>query len=283
MTTTAVDLELLRRGGIVLGIDGARAAITLARPEVLNAQTPHTWEALRTIGESLPDEVRVVVVRGEGRAFSAGLDKRFFSAEKSAQKSAQEADAREVDGGPGFTGIAGIAALQDDEADTMIAGFQAAFSWLRHPARVSVAAVHGDAIGGGFQLALACDLRVVADDVQFCMAETSLGIVPDLGGTHPLVQAVGYARAVEICLTGRRVGAEEAVAWGLAQRAVPLAELDDAVDELVSALLVAPPKATVETLGLLARVADGADPADQLAAERAAQLRRLRSLAAGEG
>ncbi len=217
MTTSAVDPELLLRGGLAFEVDGPRATVTLARPEVLNAQTPLTWEALRTIGESLPDEVRVVVVRGEGRAFSAGLDKRFFAAQ-------------EVDGLPG---IAGIAALSDDDADATIAGFQSGFSWLRHPARVTVAAVQGHAIGGGFQLALACDLRVVADDVQFCMAETSLGIVPDLGGTYPLVHAVGYARAVEICLTGRRVGAQEAVASGLALRSVPVGELDAAVDALV--------------------------------------------------
>jgi enoyl-CoA hydratase/carnithine racemase len=267
VTTSAVDPELLLRGGLAFEVDGPRATVTLARPEVLNAQTPLTWEALRTIGESLPDEVRVVVVRGEGRAFSAGLDKRFFAA-------------HEVDGLPG---IAGIAALSDDDADFTIAGFQSGFSWLRHPARVTVAAVQGHAIGGGFQLALACDLRVVADDVQFCMAETSLGIVPDLGGTYPLVQAVGYARAVEICLTGRRVGAQEAVASGLALRSVPVGELDAAVDELVTSLVSAPAKAAAETLGLLSGVADGADPADALAAERAAQLRRLRSLAAGEG
>jgi enoyl-CoA hydratase/carnithine racemase len=267
VTTAAADPDLLRRGGLTLGVDGPRATISLARPEVLNAQTPVTWEALRAIGESLPDEVRVVVVRGEGRAFSAGLDKRFFAA-------------AEVDGMPGLTAIA---AMPDDDADATIAAFQSGFSWLRHPARVTVAAVQGHAIGGGFQLALACDLRIVADDVQFCMAEPTLGIVPDLGGTYPLVHAVGYACAVEICLTGRRVGAEEAVATGLALRSVPAPELDAAVDELATALLAAPPKALAETLGLLAGVADGAEPADALAAERTAQLRRLRSLAAGEG
>jgi enoyl-CoA hydratase/carnithine racemase len=265
--TTTVDQDLLLRGGLALDVDGPRATITLARPEVLNAQTPLTWEALRAIGESLPAGVRAVVVRGEGRAFSAGLDKRFFAA-------------AEVDGLPG---LAGITALSDDDADATIAGFQSGFSWLRHPARVTVAAVQGHAIGGGFQLALACDMRVVADDVQFCMAETGLGLVPDLGGTHPLVQAVGYARAVDICLTGRRVGAEEAVASGLALRSVPVGELEAAVDALVTALVAAPAKAAAETLGLLAGVADGADPAAALAAERAAQLRRLRSLAAGDG
>jgi enoyl-CoA hydratase/carnithine racemase len=264
-TAAAIDPELLQRGGV--DVDGPRATITLARPEVLNAQTPHTWEALRSIGESLPGDVRAVVVRGAGRAFSAGLDRRLFTA-------------AEVDGRPGLTGIA---ALSAEEADTTIAGFQAGFSWLRDPSRVTVAAVQGHALGAGFQLALACDLRLVADDVQFCMAETGLGLVPDLGGTYPLVHAVGYARAVEICLSGRRVGAEEAVATGLALRAVPAAELDTAVDALVTSLVTAPPKAATETLALLAAVVDGADPAAALAAERAAQLRRLRSLSAGEG
>jgi enoyl-CoA hydratase/carnithine racemase len=259
MTTVAIDPELLQRGGLALDVDGPRATITLARPEVLNAQTPLTWEALRAIGDSLPPDVRVVVVRGAGRAFSAGLDKRFFAA-------------AEVDGQPG---ISGLASLSDEEADATIAAFQAGFSWLRDSTRLTIAAVQGHAIGAGFQLALACDLRIVADDVQFCMAETTLGIVPDLGGTYPLVHAVGYARAVDICLSGRRVGADEAVAIGLALRAVPAAELDAAV--------TAPPKAAAETLGLLARVAEGADPAAALAAERAAQLRRIRSLAAGEG
>lgn len=225
------------------------------------------WHALRAIGDTLPDEVRVVVVRGEGRAFSAGLDKKYFTA-------------TEVDGEPG---IAGIGRMSDDEGHATIAAFQAGFAWLRHPSRVTVAAVQGHAIGGGFQLALACDIRIVAEDVQFCMAETALGIVPDLGGTHPLVHAVGYSRAVEICLTGRRVGAEEAVACGLALRAVPVGELDAAVDALATELVAAPPKAATETLGLLAGVADGLGPADALVAERSAQLRRLRSLAAGTG
>src|SRR5918998_839370 len=215
MTTTAIDPELLQRGGLALDVDGPRATITLARPEVLNAQTPLTWEALRSIGESLPADVRVVVVRGSGRAFSAGLDKRFFAAP-------------EVDGQPG---ISGLAALSDEEADATIATFQSGFSWLRDPTRVTVAAVQGHAIGAGFQLALACDRRVVA---------------------------------------------EEAVASGLALRAVPVAELDAAVDALVASLLTAPPQAATETLGLLAGVAEGADPAAALAAERAAQLRRLR-------
>ena len=262
-----VPPDLLAQGGLALDIDGPRATITLDRSEVLNAQTPATWEALRSIGETLADDVRVIVVRGRGRAFSAGLDRRFFTV-------------KEIDGQPG---ILGLSELPEPDVDAIIAGFQSGFSWLRDPDRVTIAAVHGHAVGAGFQLALACDLRIVADDGQFCMAEPTLGIVPDLGGTYPLVHEVGYARAVDICLTGRRVGAAEAVAIGLAQRVVPVGELDAAVDELVTALLAVPAEAARETLALLAAVADGRDPAAALAAELAAQIRRLHALTAGDG
>jgi enoyl-CoA hydratase/carnithine racemase len=145
---------------------------------------------------------------------------------------------------------------------------------------VTVAAVQGNAIGAGFQLALACDLRVVAQGARFAMRETSLGLVPDLAGTAPLVAAVGYSRALEICATGRWVGADEAAAIGLATAVVPEADLDGTVDDLVGALLAAPAGALRETVALL-RGAAGRTPGEQQAAERAAQARRLRDLAGG--
>ncbi|WP_143067321.1 enoyl-CoA hydratase/isomerase family protein, partial [Streptomyces sampsonii] len=136
-------------------------------------------------------------------------------------------------------------------------------------------------IGAGFQLALACDLRVVAEDVQFAMRETSLGLVPDLTGTQPLVHLVGYARALEICATGRFVHAEEAERTGLANLVVPAEQLDAAVADLAAALLAAPRDAVVETKALLqGAVGRGLD--EQRAAERAAQGRRLRDLV-GQG
>ena len=98
----------------------------------------------------------------------------------------------------------------------VIAPFQRGFAAWADTHAVVVAAVQGHAIGAGFQLALAADLRVVADDVQLAMRETSLGLVPDLGGTGPLVGLVGYSKALELCATGRAVGAAEAVASGLA-------------------------------------------------------------------
>ncbi len=246
-----------------------RATITLSRPEALNAQTPRTWEALAAIGsaldqEALDDDIRAVVVRGEGRAFSAGLDRRMFSGE-------------DVDG---MLGIGHLAALPDEQADATIARFQEGFAWLRDPRWLTVAAVQGQAVGGGFQLALACDLRVLADDAQLRMAETMLGIVPDLGGTLPLVQYVGYPVAVDICLSGRAVGAQEALRLGLAIAVVPREELDGHVHELVTRLLAAPAGAVRETLGLLRAAAEDPEPANQFRREREAQLRRLRELAA---
>ncbi|WP_299951963.1 enoyl-CoA hydratase/isomerase family protein [uncultured Modestobacter sp.] len=241
--------------------DGAVLTVTLDRADQLNAQTPATWAALRAVGESLDAGVRVVVVRGEGRAFSAGLDRTLFSTEPG------------VDGGLGQLG-----ALPPELAQERIRGYQAGFRWLRSPGIVSVAAVQGHAIGAGAQLALACDLRVFTEDAQLRLPETTLGLVPDLTGTSTLVQLVGYSRAVEICLTGRAVGAAEAVSTGLANVAVPADQLDATVADLTAALLGPDADASRETLALLrSAVRNGPDVQD--AAERAAQVRRLAALA----
>ncbi len=130
-----------------------------------------------------------------------------------------------------------------------------------------MAAVAGPAIGAGFQLALACDLRLAATDVAFRMAETSLGLVPDLAGTAPLVRAVGEQAAIEICLTGRTVGAEEALRLGLVRAVVAASELEQAADELVAAVLAAPLQAVREHAGPPA--GGGGAPARGAAAPRA--------------
>ncbi|MFF4753952.1 enoyl-CoA hydratase/isomerase family protein [Streptomyces sp. NPDC002514] len=252
----------LDKDGVRLTVDDALATVTLTNPAKRNAQSPALWRALAEAGRLVPGSVRVVVLRGEGKSFSAGLDRRMFTPEG-------------IPGEPTFTDLA---RREDAELDAVIAAFQEAFAWWRRNDLVTVAAVQGHAIGAGFQLALACDLRVVADDVQFAMRETGLGLVPDLTGTHPLVELVGYARALEICLTGRFVGAEEAVGSGLANLAVPVGELDGTVHDLAAAILAAPRDAVVETKALL-RGASGRTYEEQLAAERAAQARRLRDLA----
>jgi enoyl-CoA hydratase/carnithine racemase len=223
------------------------------------------WEELRRIGSDLLGDVRIVVVRGEGRAFSAGLDLSAVSA-------------------PGASGeftLAELAQRDDTDALALIARFQEGFAWLRRADLISVAAVRGHAIGAGFQLALACDLRVLADDAQLSMAEVALGLVPDLGGTKRLVELVGYARALELCITGRRVGAAEAERLGLATTVVPAADLDTTVSDLIAQILSARRDAVVEIKALLAAAADRSF-AEQEAAEREAQVRRIRDLV-GQG
>lgn len=246
-------------GGVRLDCDGPVATVTLCRPDVLNAQTPAMWRALRTFSRDLPGDVRVVVVRGEGRAFSAGLD-------------------RSVAGAAGPDSFATLAALPPEVAAERIAEFQAGFTWLHRPDLISVAAVHGHAIGAGFQLALACDLRVLADNAKLAMAEVTLGLVPDLAGTKRLVDLVGYARALEICVTGRRLDAVEASRMGLATVVVPAAELDSAVADLTAAVLAGDRNAVIEIKALLAGAA-GRSSVDQQRAEREAQTRRLVDLA----
>lgn len=220
------------------------------------------WLALAELGASLGPAIRVVVLSGDGPSFSAGLDRRMFTPE----------------GIPGEGSLTGQLDGEPSAAADTIATYQAGFTWLRNPDFVSIAAVHGHAIGAGFQLALACDLRIAADDAQFTMAETSLGLVPDLGGTQILVEAVGYARALEICATGRRVGAAEAAQLGIAQLVVPGAELGRTVDDLVAALLTPMPGA-VRALKRLLIDATAKPYDEQLRAEREAQVDRLRELA----
>jgi enoyl-CoA hydratase/carnithine racemase len=254
--------EDLAAVGLRLDVDGPIATITLDRPEVRNAQTPAMWAALAEIGRTLPDDVRVVVVTGEGETFSAGLDRAMLDPTTAGEGS-----------------VLGLLALSDEEASARIEEFQRGFTWLRDPRFVSIAKVRGYAIGAGFQLALSCDLRMVADDAKLSMKESALGLVPDLTGTKPLVEHVGYARALEICATARVVPAEEAVRIGLATASVPTADLDAAVADLAAALVAPMPGVVPETKTLLQGAADR-DLDEQRRLEREAQVRRFRAVAA---
>ncbi len=255
--------EELAAAGLAYEVDGVVATVTLDRPDVRNAQTPRMWRTLAAIGDQVPDDVRVVLLRGSGQSFSAGLDRRMLDPAGAGDEET----------------VAGLLALSDEEASARIEEFQRGFTWLRDPRFVSVAVVQGYAIGAAFQLALSCDLRVLADDAQLCMKESALGLVPDLTGTQPLVEAVGYARALEICATARMVPAQEAVAIGLATLAVPVADLDATVADLVAALTAALPGAVRETKGLLL-AATSRSLDEQRRFEREAQVRRFRELAA---
>jgi len=252
-------LEVDPDAGFRVDLDEQRATITLNRPDRRNCQSPAMWDELIRVRRTLPATVRVVVVRGEGPAFSAGLDRALFSPDATG-------------------GILELPQLPRDQATARIEQWQGAFDWSSRPDLVSIAAVQGHAIGGGFQLALGTDLRILAADAQFTMAEPMLGIVPDLGGTKRLVDLVGYSLAADICLTARRVPADEALRIGLASQVVPNDQLAAAVEQTVGALLAIDRGAAAETKALLQR-AGGRTQDEQQAAEREAQYRRLRAIA----
>lgn len=255
----------LEASGLSLEISDTVATVTLSRPERRNAMTPAVWNGLAAIGAELLPQVRVVVVRGAGPSFSSGIDLRMFSS-----------------GTASAEGVPGEERMDpaDPGLEARAAGWQQGFLWLRDPRIVSIAAVQGHAIGAGFQLALACDLRILADDAKLCMKEPALGLVPDLTGTKPLVEIVGLARAIELCLTARVVPADEAARLGLAELVVPAADLDAAVADLTAALLATDPAAARATKRLLLRAAANTLE-QQAAAERQEQVALLRAMFAG--
>jgi enoyl-CoA hydratase/carnithine racemase len=238
--------------------EGERLDVILSNPARLNAMTEETWQALAQVGREIPNEVRVVVIRAEGRAFSAGLDRKVFA-------------------GDAKPDLVSLLAGTDGEIQSAIKGFQDAFTWWRKSDAITIAAVQGDAVGAGFQLALACDFRIAADNSRFSLRETSLGLVPDLAGTKPLVALVGYSRALEIALTGEPINPTTALQIGLVNSVVPLGELNGAVDAFVAKLL-ALPKASVKATKRLILGAMNRDYESQEEAERQEQGKLLRLL-----
>jgi enoyl-CoA hydratase/carnithine racemase len=257
------DENLLPAAGLRWGVQDCVATITLNRPERRNAMTPTMWRGLAEIGAGILADasVRVVVIRGEGPSFCAGIDLRMFSPEGVAGE----------DRGPG---------VDDPGFGEHIRAYQEGYFWLRDDRIVSIAAVQGHAIGAGFQLALACDLRVLADNARLCMKEPALGLVPDLTGTKPLVELVGRSRAIELCLTARTVDAHEARELRLAEYVVAPGDLEAKVAGLARGLTSTDVAAARATKGLLAAAASNSLE-QQAAAERAAQAQMLRRAAGG--
>lgn len=201
--------------------DGPVGRIVLERPERHNAQTPRMWEELRAAADDLaarPD-VRVVLLTGSGPSFSSGLD----------------LDERR-EGGL----LHQAATLAPAEATALIERLQKDFRRLSASPFPVVAAVHGNALGAGLQLALSADIRIVAEDAVLAVAELGLGVVPDLGATTDLPRLIGLERALDLILSARRFSGSEAVDMGLALRAVPAADLEAVALEYARRLAGAP-------------------------------------------
>jgi enoyl-CoA hydratase/carnithine racemase len=181
-------------------IDGV-ADVRLNRPEKLNALDAGMFAGLVSVGESLRHDpsVRAVVISGEGRAFCAGLDLGSFTAMASADRGSET--------------TRGLSPRVPGEIGNH--GQHAARVWTEIGVP-TIAAVHGVALGGGLQVALGADLRIVAPDVRMSVLEIRWGLIPDMTGTYVLPRLVGLDRAKELTWTGRMVGGEEAVRIGLA-------------------------------------------------------------------
>jgi len=217
--------------------EGGVATVTLDRPEALNALTRASRRALtRDLrGLSADPAVRCVVLTGEGRAFCAGQDLR-------------EQDAL-------------------DDVDVMIREtYIPIIEAIVEMPKPVIAAVNGAAAGAGLSLALACDLRYLSEDAVLMLAFSNIGLVPDCGGTWLLPRTVGYARAFELAVTGRRVQADEALALGLVQRVLPRAEVLPAAQELAAQLAARPTLALGWTKRLL-RAAEHGTLADAMELE----------------
>jgi enoyl-CoA hydratase/carnithine racemase len=198
---------------IEVSCSGARGVITLNRPDKLNPLSTLTLTELVDAARFLDSrsEVKVVTVSGRGRAFCAGADLAAFT------------------GGEGSAPSVDAARAAADAGRLMAEAIEAMRA-------VTVVRLHGHCVGGGLVLAAACDLRVAADDTHFSIPEVDLGIPLAWGGIPRLVREIGPTKTKELVMTCRSFSASEALAMGFLNRAVPAADLDACVEDLVAQL-----------------------------------------------
>jgi enoyl-CoA hydratase/carnithine racemase len=191
---------------VTVSIESGVADVRLNRPEKLNAVDPDMFDAVVAAAQRVGADpsVRAVVLSGEGRAFCAGLDFSSFQAMAGPER---RAEARAGAPRP----------LDRPEGSIANRGQLAAFAWTEMAVPV-IAAVHGVALGAGFQIALGADIRIVAPDARLSVLEIRWGLTPDMTGTYMLPRLVPLDVAKELTWTGRMVFGEEAVVLGLATR-----------------------------------------------------------------
>jgi 2-(1,2-epoxy-1,2-dihydrophenyl)acetyl-CoA isomerase len=211
-----VEVELTRRGAVL--------TITLNRPEVLNAFDDAMHAGLRDALEEARDElVRAVVITGAGRGFCVGQDVSAFTSGA-------------------------------DLGDLLRRTYHPNILALRGLNKPVIAAVNGASAGAGLSLAMACDVRIASRAAVFVPAFINIGLVPDSGGSHFLTRILGPARALEWMSSGRRLNAEEALAWGLVSELVEAEALEARAADLAAAFASQPTAA----IGLQKRLFDAA-------------------------
>ena len=216
----ALGLETTHDATVLLDVDGALARITLNRPERLNAMNLAWVDDLNQAIEQLAHQpqVAVVVVGGAGRAFCAGLD----------------LDMLEASGmPPGF-----------------YEGQERAFRALELLDAISIAAIHGYCLGGGVQLAIACDLRVCSSDAVLGLPAVEEGLFPGLAPFR-LPRLVGLGTAARLILSGERIGADEALRVGLVEYVAPTDQFAARVEDILRRYLATPRAAVVGSKRLM--------------------------------
>lgn len=231
--------------------------LTIHRPESLNALNSQVLnelaEALRFLGELDYDHARVLILTGAGeKAFVAGAD------------------------------IKEIAALSEDQAVQFAQKGQGVFHELNLLKIPVIAMVNGFALGGGCELALACDFIIASENAKFGLPEVSLGLIPGFGGTVRLSRAVGLRKARQWTFTGEMIPALEAERHGLVNKVVPLAQLKETVDAIIKPILTRAPRALTQAKRSMNRAWDmEVEEAQRLEAELFAELFATRDVREG--
>jgi enoyl-CoA hydratase len=195
---------------------GAVATIILNRPHALNALNARLLHELEAaLAELAADpEVRLLVITGAGsKAFCAGAD------------------------------LTELAAKTPEEGRALASWFQRVFNAVERMRKPVIAKIQGFCLAAGFELVMACDIRIAADTAVFGQPEVNLGMVPGAGGTKRLPRLIGKPKALELLMTGERIDAAEAARLGLINAVVPAEKLDQVVDEFVAKLLLKSPVA----------------------------------------
>lgn len=203
---------------------GQIALVTLNRPDRLNAFNPQLCKAMRdNVGRiNDDDDIRIVILKGAGRGFCAGAD---------------------ISGDPA-----------DPASFHLDIEYKPFLSGIEHSDKIWIAQVHGAAAGVGAAVAMNCDLVVMAEDAYIYMAFAAIGLVPDGGNTQLLLQHMGYHRALEAVLEGRKLPAAECLAYGIANKVVAQEQLESATHEWAQKLLATAPLAMAGCKRLLRSV-----------------------------
>lgn len=191
---------------IELTMDEKIAYLTIKSPPA-NALSSKLLTRLGELLDQIEEEeqAKVVVLQGEGKFFSAGADIKEFT-------SLQEAT----------------------EYESLSLNGQRLFERMEHYSIPIIASIHGAALGGGLEMAMACHIRYTSVNAKIGLPEMNLGIIPGFAGTQRLPRYIGNARAYEMILTGEPISGEQAASWGLVNRAVPEEELEEEVRRLAS-------------------------------------------------